>query len=39
MIALRECVNERVGGGATNKPPENVMQLREFRLSHHLKPV
>ena len=34
-----EGVNEWAGGGATKKPPENVMKLRESKLSNHLKPI
>ena len=38
-IPKHEGVNEWAGGGATKKPPENAMKLRESRLSHHLKPI
>ena len=31
-IPNNEGVNEWVGGGATKKPPENAMKLRESRL-------
>ena len=31
-IPTNEDVNEWVGGGATKKPPENTMKLRESRL-------
>ena len=26
-------------GSVSKKPPENAMELREFRLLHHLKPT
>ena len=35
---MRVSINGRVGG-ASKKPPENAMKLRESRLSHHLKPT
>ena len=38
-IPKHEGVNKWVGGGASKKPPENAMKLRESRLSHHLKPT
>ena len=39
-IPKHEGVNKWAGGeGASKKPPENAMKLRESRLSHHLKPT
>ena len=37
-IPNNEGVNEWAGRGATKKPLENAMKLRESRLEHHLKP-
>ena len=42
-IPKHEGVNEWAGGGgeggATKKPPENAIKLRESQLSHHLEPI
>ena len=38
-IRKHDGVKEWTDGGTTKKPAENVMKLREYRLSHHLKPV
>ena len=38
-VPKHEGVNKWAGGDVTKKPPENVMKLRESRLSHHLKPI
>ena len=38
-IPKYEGVTKWAGGGASKKPPENDMKLRESQLSHHLKPV
>ena len=39
-IPKHESVNKWVGGWrASKKPPENVIKLRESRLSHHVKPT
>ena len=39
-IPKHEGVNKWAGGGgASEKPPENGIKLRESRLSHHLKPT
>ena len=35
---MKVSINGRVGG-ATKKPPENTMKLRESRFSRHLKPT